>query len=274
MNNTRDQLHLLCGLVGVPVPPAPQPAPLPTVELSQQPVVHEPAPPVLYQPTEGIACYCPCDFRNLPIEPGTVDAVVTDIPWAGTWLPNVAAFAEWCARVLKPGGVMATWYGQPHLAACMTELNKHLRYQWLFVAPFYGTVPTKPRIITSLYRPALVYSRGDKLRLHRAVQDWVLGCRREKTLHCHQQSLAPTQYLVEAFSKEGDLVVDPCSGGWTTAEACWHAARKFVGCDINANCLEIARKRFRLVLGSSIKKSERLTMAQERFTPLSPEDDS
>ena len=155
---------------------------------------------------------------------------MTDLPWATEWLPNVPDFAEWCARVLAPDGIMVTWYGQHHLDRCMEALGLHLKYQWLFIGPFCGGAQQKAPFLCSCYRPALVYTAGEPLRLHRAVDDWTPSVlHREKDLHPHQQSIAPTQYLVEAFSQEGDLVCDPCSGSFTTAEACWHTNRRFVG---------------------------------------------
>ena len=73
-----------------------------------------PQQPALYQPSPGIDCRC-CDCGELPLEPGSVKAIVTDLPYCGEWLPNVAAFSEWCAKVLAPGGVLVAFYGHHHL---------------------------------------------------------------------------------------------------------------------------------------------------------------
>ena len=58
--------------------------------------------PEVFRPADGIECFCPLDFRRLPVEPGTVKAVITDVPWS---LPNASEFSAWCARVLVPGGI-------------------------------------------------------------------------------------------------------------------------------------------------------------------------
>ena len=207
----------------------------------------EPQPPqpieTFYQPTPGIDCHC-CDFRNLPVEPGTVDAVVTDIPWDEKWLRHVPEFAKWCAKVLKHNGVLVTWYGQLFLDRCMEGLSQHLHYQWMFVSPFYGSSQNKSNFITARYRPAVVYSVSKELRLHRATDDWCPGSLRVKGLHEHQQPVPPTQFLVEAFSQEGSTICDPCAGSFTTAEACYLTNRRFIGGDINPECLGMARTRF------------------------------
>lgn len=199
----------------------------------------------IYKPTPDIEAHC-CDFRDLKVKPGSVDAVITDLPWKKPWAKNIHDIAEWCKTVLKPSsGVLVSWYGQANLGKCMAILREHgLHYQWLFIAPFYGTEPAKGRFIAARYRPAIVYTLTKTLRMRRAVDDVTPGIRKEKKWHPHQQSLAGTQYLVEAFTEEQELVADCCSGGWTTAEACWHTNRRFIGSEKNPKYFAIARKRF------------------------------
>ena len=197
-----------------------------------------------YQPVPGIDCHCPCDFRNLPVKAGTVDAVITDLPYVTEWLPNVPEFSEWCARVLKPEGVLVTFYGQAHLDKCMAALGTHLNYQWQFISPLVGTNKVLGFPLQSRYQLALVYSRARSLGKRRVVDDWIPAGRRMKGLHPHQKNPAQMQTLVEAFSRENDLICDPCACTFVTAEACWHANRKFIGGDLDPECLEMARQRF------------------------------
>lgn len=202
----------------------------------------------IYKPCDGIECHC-CDFRQLPVEPSSVAAVITDLPWKKEWIRHIPDFAEWCKKVLKPSGVLVSWYGQANLGECMAILREHgLHYQWLFTAPFYGTEPAKGRFIAARYRPAIVYTLEKTLRMRRAVDDVTPGIRKEKGWHPHQQSLAGTQYLCEAFTEEGDLIADCCSGGWTTAIAAYHANRRFIGSEKNPEYFAIARKRFEELL--------------------------
>ena len=49
--------------------------------------------------------------------------------------------------------------------------------------------------------------------------------------------------IINASSKEGDLVADFYSGSFTTAEVCKDLKRNFIGCDINPNCFEKAKER-------------------------------
>jgi hypothetical protein len=225
--NALEQLDLLCTALGVPKAP----------------------PPKSYSPTPDIHCYCPCDFRALPVKPHSVDAVVTDVPWDGDWLRTASDFAAWCAEVLRPGGIMATWCGKLHTDKLVSALSEHLRWEWPLCAPMYGTVRSNGSFFGSCWQLGLVFtSPGPPLRLHHAVNDWCPGSRREKDLYRYQCSLPQVQYLVEAFSRPEDLVVDPFSGSWATALACANTGRKFTGSDINPACLNLARHRFRDLL--------------------------
>ena len=244
-----DQLLTLCGQMGIPLP-----APPPVVaEPAPQPVVHlPPQQPVHYQPTPGIDCYH-CDFRNLPLGDGEADAIITDIPWTPKWLKHVEGFAAWCAAKLKPGGIVVTLYWATNLDRLLVELSKHLEYIWLCVSPMQGSIQRPNTVfIQRCCTLCIVCSNTKKPYIHRSPHDLLpySWANHEETQewHEHQQSLPVVQYLVEHFAAEKDLVVDPCSGGWSTAEACWRTNRRFVGSDDRADCLEVARQRFARML--------------------------
>jgi site-specific DNA-methyltransferase (adenine-specific) len=56
--------------------------------------------------------------------------------------------------------------------------------------------------------------------------------------------------LVRDYSRPGDLIVDPCAGGGTTLLAAKLEGRRFVGSDIDAAHVEIARERLRETPGA------------------------
>ena len=57
--------------------------------------------------------------------------------------------------------------------------------------------------------------------------------------------LALMEALVRDYSEPGDLVCDPCAGGGTTLLAAKLLGRRYVGSDIDAGHVEIARERLR-----------------------------
>ena len=62
-------------------------------------------------------------------------------------------------------------------------------------------------------------------------------------LHPTQKPVELFRYLIETYTQEGDLVVDPFLGSGTTAVACKLCGRRFIGGDLSENYIEVARKR-------------------------------
>ncbi len=90
--------------------------------------------------------------------------------------------------------------------------------------------------ILSKWKPILVYSKGTYSReghLHDVSQVKT----KEKQWHPWQQPLEEVEKLIEDFSKPGDLVIDPCGGGFTTAVACQNLNRRCISCDVDQTCV-------------------------------------
>jgi DNA (cytosine-5)-methyltransferase 1 len=246
MDNTLDtlgQLKTLCGHLGVPLPPPPLPKP-PVPE----PVLSPPPEPVLYQPFPGIDCW-QCKFDQLPLEDGTADYICTDIPWADDWLKHVEKFSQWCSRKLRPGGIVTTLCTAHNLDRLLVALTTHLEFVWLCCSPLQGCVQSRSPFLLRCCTLCVVLSDVKKPFFPYAPQDllptaWLKEKDEAKRWHEHGQSPAVVQYLVEHCSERGALVVDPCSGGWSTMEACWRTGRRFIGSDDRPDCLDKARGRF------------------------------
>lgn len=58
--------------------------------------------------------------------------------------------------------------------------------------------------------------------------------------------------LIEASSRKKDVVFDPCLGSGTTALACIHTKRHFVGVEIDAEWYKLARRRVNRAIESDI----------------------
>lgn len=57
--------------------------------------------------------------------------------------------------------------------------------------------------------------------------------------------------LIEKFTKEGDLIIDPYCGSGSTLVACAKLGREFIGCDINPKYCKIADERIRKELSQT-----------------------
>ena len=49
--------------------------------------------------------------------------------------------------------------------------------------------------------------------------------------------------LIETFTDEGDVVIDPCFGSGTTARACMETGRNFYGFEINKDFYRQAKEK-------------------------------
>lgn len=73
-----------------------------------------------------------CDFRDLDIEPGSVDLVLTDVLWYSEAIPEWKTLAEMSAMWLKPNGLLATYIGTFFLAKLIQQMEAGgLHYQWV-----------------------------------------------------------------------------------------------------------------------------------------------
>jgi site-specific DNA-methyltransferase (adenine-specific) len=189
-----------------------------------------------------------CAFQQLEriarIAPGTVQAVITDIPYIKEFLPELPALAAMASRVLVDGGIFATYSGQYHLPKVMAAFGEYLTWGWAAATFWQGRANVvRPRNVFNRWKPILVYTKG-KWRKRRFWED-VLS-RPDgfvKRWHKWEQPLSESERLVRAFTKPGDLVLDPCGGGFTVAIACYRTGRRFIGCDIDGECVQNGHQR-------------------------------
>ena len=51
-------------------------------------------------------------------------------------------------------------------------------------------------------------------------------------VHPHAKPIGLTEALIRSVTSPGDLVLDPCTGSYSTLEACDASGRNFIGCDL------------------------------------------
>jgi DNA modification methylase/ParB-like chromosome segregation protein Spo0J len=195
-------------------------------------------------PEDGDIKVYHCPFQTLEevaeIEPNSVNLVLTDIPYGQEFLPQVAELGAFANRVLVPGGFLATYAGKYWLPKVLAAFEPYLQYRWCLASVWEGSgnvihpggwKQRKGRVI-SKWKPILLYSKGDWAK-EGEFFDVVMHIEKEKDWHDWQQPLAVVETLVRYFSDLGDLVVDPCGGGFTTAVACKRLGRRCISCDID-----------------------------------------
>lgn len=191
------------------------------------------------------------DFRQVlnDIEPGTVDAIITDPPYPGEYVDLFTDLSHLAARILKPSGVLVVMCGQYYLPDYITRLSTAMRYRWTaaYIAQGARTRVHASRVGTG-WKPLLVYQRHDAQDVPFLTDDLfdasttgdAIASRR---FHHWGQSEPGVAEIVERFTEQGALVVDPFLGGGTTAVVCRDLGRRFIGCDIDAAAVATTRER-------------------------------
>jgi site-specific DNA-methyltransferase (adenine-specific) len=149
---------------------------------------------------------------------------------------TISKFAAEIARVLRPSGHVCLWMDK-------------------FILCGYGAAPTFPLdwtvdlITWDKLRIGMGYRtrrRGEYLMIcqkppRRAKGIWedhgipdVWPEKKTAKSHPHAKPLELQSRILLAVTKRGDLVVDPCAGGYSVLEICRSTDRNFLGCDVRS----------------------------------------
>lgn len=66
---------------------------------------------------------------------------------------------------------------------------------------------------------------------------------KERTIHPTQKSVALMKQIIKVHTNENDIIFDPFMGSGTTGVAAIETGRRFVGCELNKEYYDIAKKR-------------------------------
>lgn len=67
--------------------------------------------------------------------------------------------------------------------------------------------------------------------------------KREKRVHPTQKPLPLLEWLLNKYTKEGDLILDPFMGSGTTAVACHKLKRRYIGFELDEEYFNLANER-------------------------------
>lgn len=168
------------------------------------------------------------------------DAVITDPPYPREFLPVFTELAEGCKAAGVP--LVAVMSGQSYLPEVMHRLCEHLRYRWTlaYLTPGGQAVQQWQAKVNTSWKPVLLF--GDAAEWFGDVAASKVNDN-DKRFHGWGQSESGMTALIERLTKPGQLICDPFLGGGTTAVVALALGRRFIGCDIDAKCVEKARAR-------------------------------
>lgn len=187
------------------------------------------------------------DFRDLEeigqIQSGSVDLILTDVPYDRKFTKQFEDLGKFAARVLKDGGVFCVYVGVIQVANAIKSFTKHLEYQATAFSSWSGDGPVIQSLqCVSQNTPVLIFSKGKWKRTTRWYNSFYNESA-EQDLHQWQKPISDVEHWLLSFSDPESVICDPCAGSGTTALACHRNGRNFVGGDIDKDAVRLAQKR-------------------------------
>lgn len=189
------------------------------------------------------------DARELAkaIPDESVDLIFTDPPYLKEFLPLYYSIFETSARILKPDGFLLIYVGGYWKDDIMASARQSLKYFWDYIVWEPGNSPVNwQRKTICRNKSILAYTRqdsnGQALPTTQVLSVW-LGGGEDKRYHVWGQSESQARYFIDCFSGPGDIVLDLCVGGGTTAAMAKALGRNYLAFEIKPEFAEAARAR-------------------------------
>ena len=195
---------------------------------------------------------CLSILKTLPAD--SVDFVLTDPPYlvrykdrSGRTIQNdngpavLDAFTD-VFRVLKPNSLCVSFYGWNRVDAFFAAW-KRAGFVPVGHLVFSKSYASAQRFLRYKHESAYVLAKGTPvLPAHPIddVQPWRYSGNR-----CHptEKSVDTLRPIIEAFSKPGDLVLDPFSGSGSSLVAAALLGRNYLGIELEQRYCDLARRR-------------------------------
>ncbi len=178
------------------------------------------------------------DFRTAKI--GQVDLILTDPPYAAKYMYLWDALGILGKQSLKPGGWLIAYAGQAHLDAEISSISKWLQYYWTFSLQLVQKQQVYK--IRVGWKPILIFYKPPRQK-HKFLVDVLQGSGKDKRFHRWGQNASELKTLIDAFTEEGDVVLDPMAGGGATVVACIESGRNVIAYEINESVFNILKER-------------------------------
>ena len=177
-------------------------------------------------------------------EPNSIDLILTDPPYQKSDLQRFNELSHFAGHALKPGGTLLVLSGQLHFEECLIRLKSHsqINFRWVIA---YNMKGPKSRIYREKFfqkwKPVFCLVKG-KYEGEFVDDSVMIETYQKDKLHKWGQSVAGMEALLKlGFAFPGDTVCDPFLGAGSTAIAAYRFGCKFIGADIDKECVKIAR---------------------------------
>jgi site-specific DNA-methyltransferase (adenine-specific) len=187
----------------------------------------------------------------------SVDCVLTDPPYGVSYEDRNGRRVEnddrsnWIApafaqmyRVLKPDRFCISFYGWNRVDRFFAAW-KGAGFRPVGHVVFAKRYASKERYVAYTHESAYLLAKGNPEKPHMVLRDVLTWQYTGNTRHPTEKPLMAMMLLVDAFSKPGDIVLDPFVGSGTTAVAAKRVGRRYIGIDIEPMYAVSAQDRVR-----------------------------
>jgi 16S rRNA G966 N2-methylase RsmD len=187
----------------------------------------------------GIRPLAIADITDADIASNSVDAVITDPPYAEVDIPLYGELAHFAMRVLKPSGWCLAMTGDLYLGrVSRLMILSGLLERGSITITFPGG--NHSRIATTrtfqAAKTILLMQKPPARQPPQRGPNVIVAAKNghDKSLHHGLQNQAVFEKLIERFTISGGLVVDPFAGSGTTLRAALALGRSAWGADVDA----------------------------------------
>lgn len=196
---------------------------------------------------------CIAVMRQLPV--ACIDLIVTDPPYLVNYCDRTGrsiqndrnagwlrpAFREAC-RVLKPNAFRVSFYGWNKVDRFM-DAWRNAGFYAVGHLVFRKSYASSARFVRYEHEQAYLLAKGKPALPEHPIADVIDMPYSGNRLHPTEKPVKALLPLIEAFSKEGGLVLDPFCGSGSTLVAARKVNRRYLGIELDsAYCATAARR--------------------------------
>ena len=182
------------------------------------------------------------EFQKVFIEGNSVSLIITDPPYHEKDLLLYDDLAVHASRVLRDGGSLLCYVGHYAIGKIISMVeSRGLKFQWPMVILHGGPSPAIfGRKVLVGYNPMLWFVKGkyEGEMIRDVIQSEFQG----KELHDWAKSTVESDYYIKHMTIENEIVYDPFMGQGTFLTSAVKLKRQAIGCEINPEHFENAKR--------------------------------